>query len=225
MFGYCFKMMKFVLLPLVVLMLFSAGVAQTPEKRQLSCPVISVLTPAGITEPGEPARYQAIVIGDGLERLKYRWTVSKGKIVSGQGTDIINAVFTGYPRIEATVKVTGLPEGCTDRVSAVYAIVIDSGPIELGEIAGPGYLIGKRLLTKIGSAARKNPNAQLYVALQFARGTPDNFMQKIRNRIASQLKKTKIDAARMTFVVADNGNKNVIFWLIRPGSEYPSLDH
>ncbi|MEJ7849548.1 MAG: hypothetical protein WKF92_15810 [Pyrinomonadaceae bacterium] len=73
--------------------------------------------------------------------------------------------------------------------------------------------------------ARKEPYAQLYVGIQFERGTPDRFMQKIRTRIADELKKTKIDISRITFLVADNGKKNVTFWLIRPGVPNPYLDN
>jgi hypothetical protein len=216
-------MSRFLIPQLIVLALCVMSAAQTPEQSPPTCPVISVLTPAGIVLPGGPVTYTALVSGGDPARLKYTWSVSKGKIVSGQGTESISTVFSGYPQITATVKVTGLPAGCTNIASAVYEYAVDPGPIELGQIAGPAYVINKRLLAKIGNEARKNPNAQLYVALQFEVGTPDNFMQTIRTRVADQLKKTKIEGSRITFVMADNGNKSVRFWLIPPGVENPAI--
>lgn len=132
------------LIQLVVLVLFSVGAAQTPETGEIylsTCPQISVQTPAGIINPGNPVRYQVIVNGSVLGRPKYNWSVSKGKIVSGQGTHTMDAVFSGYPRIKATVKVTGLAPGCSYSASAVYEYTIEPGPIKLGKTAGPGYVI------------------------------------------------------------------------------------
>ena len=123
----------------------------------------------------------------------------------------------------ATVIVSGLPAGCKNTASEVYEFIIDPGPIELGEIAGSGYTIDKRLLSNIERETRENPNAQLYVALQFEVGTSDNFMRRIRTRIANQLKKTMIDKNRITFVMADKGDKSIRFWLIPPGADNPAI--
>ena len=222
--GCSFEMKRFLLLQLIVFGLCLRSAAQAPKKSDAPCPLISVEAPGGIIPPGEPVRYKAIVTGGVPGQLKYSWSVSKGKIVSGQGTESIITVFSGYPQISAIVKVIGLPTGCSDIASEIYEYAVDPGPIELGEITVPGYIINKRLLAKIGKEARKHPGAQLYVALQFERGTPHNFMQTIGTRIVDQLKKTKIDAARITIVTVDNGNKNVVFWLIRPGVGISYID-
>ncbi len=215
-------MIRLLLPQLIVLALCTLSAAQTPEQSN-PCPVVSVQTPAGIIEPGARVKFTAAISGGDSQGLRYAWSISKGKIVGGQGTNSINMVYSGYPRMTATVIVSGLPAGCKNTASEIYEFIIDPGPIKLGEIAGSGYTIDKRLLSNIERETRENPNAQLYVALQFEVGTSDNFMRRIRTRIANQLKKTRIDKNRITFVMADKGDKSVRFWLIPPGADKPAI--
>lgn len=204
----------------------SFSIAPQPEPvNEAVCPVISVLASGGIIPPGEPVRFTADVSrGGDLSGLKYDWSVKSAKIVKGQGTAAIDAVYSDYPRLEATVKISGVPAGCPNTASEIYEFAVDPGPIKLGDVSGPAYEIDKTLLAKIEKEAREQPNAQLYVVLQFEVGTKEDSMQRIRARIVKQLKKTKIDESRITFAMADNGNKEATFWIISPGADNPSID-
>lgn len=215
-------MMKFFLPQLLVLMFVTVSVGQLPVTPARACPAISVDTPhAGILQPRDRARYTATVSGADGRRLRYSWSVRKGKIVAGQGTDSIEIVFLGYDGFEVTVKVTGLPTGCGNTASMGLHFAVDPGPRKLGEISGPNYKIDNRLLARIRKEAR-SPNSQLYLILQFEVATPEAFKQDIRKRVANQLRKTNIDEARITFAMAENGGKTVLFWLVPPGADNPT---
>lgn len=89
------------------------------------CPTISVMGPSGITVPGENWIFTAKVEGADLSKIKYQWTVSVGKIVSGQGTPIISVPMKEEmlgEAVTATVKIIGLPENCPNTASATGEI-------------------------------------------------------------------------------------------------------
>lgn len=79
------------------------------------CPVMSIDCPAGEVEEGQTVRFRANVAGGDTRVVAptYRWTVSAGKIVAGQGTPeiIVETSGVGDRGITATVEVGGyLPE-------------------------------------------------------------------------------------------------------------------
>lgn len=83
-----------------------------------SCPVIQVFGPAGIIPPNEVASYRAEVDTKGQQLdLKYFWSVSAGKIISGQGTLNIEVRQPENASLTVTVEVNGVPEGCPNTAS------------------------------------------------------------------------------------------------------------
>ena len=106
-----------ILLPIFVsLVVVVSGFAQ--------CPSIVVHGPAGITWAGDEVNFQAEV-GVVGPPLTYRWMVSAGTIVKGQGTSSITVASdkSVQERIIATVEVGGLPSACQKTASETAAIV------------------------------------------------------------------------------------------------------
>ena len=88
-------MIRFLIPQLIVFLFCTLSAAQTPEQSAHPCPVISVQAPGGIIEPGALVKFTATISGGDTERVRYAWSISKGKIVSGQGTKSINMVYSG----------------------------------------------------------------------------------------------------------------------------------
>lgn len=90
------------------------------------CPTISVRGPADVVLPGEPFVFTANVSGGSQENVTYNWTVSKGKIVKGQETPVVE-ILPEAPEspVTATVEIGGLCESCVHTVSGTAVITID----------------------------------------------------------------------------------------------------
>jgi hypothetical protein len=90
-----------------------------------SCPAINITGPAGITKPGEAMYFTANVAGT-ADELTYNWTVSAGKITSGQGTPAIQVDTTGVGNratITATLTISGLAPICANSDSESGEVV------------------------------------------------------------------------------------------------------
>lgn len=78
------------------------------------CPVVSVSCPGDFEN--QTATFVASVTGgDPEDKLTYKWSVSAGKIVSGQGTSklLVDATNLGTQPITATVLIDGAHPACT----------------------------------------------------------------------------------------------------------------
>jgi hypothetical protein len=97
---------------------FLVGAAwPSPWETQVECPALSVSCPSA---RDVTVTFTATLSNVGSNQtIKYYWTVSKGKIKSGQGTRTIevDASSTDSRGLTATVEVIGLPEGCGNKAS------------------------------------------------------------------------------------------------------------
>lgn len=96
--------------PVVALML-AAGAGQ--------CPSMVV-----VSKPGKPGELSfELVASPALTKPSFTWTISVGRIKSGQGKPVI--IVAGEPDdfITATVEVGGLPPECMNTASASDEII------------------------------------------------------------------------------------------------------
>jgi hypothetical protein len=94
--------------------------SQTPSSES-PCPTISVSCPS---ENGSTLMFGARVSGS-WSNLTFKWTVSNGKIVSGQGTSSVTIDVRGFEgqSVTATVEVGGLPDKtCLNVASCTLAV-------------------------------------------------------------------------------------------------------
>ena len=115
-------MKRFIFLAVLVLSFCVCIFAQTKES---GCPTITVTGPESILSPGQNMFF-SVSLSKLNEKylLEYEWTVSAGKIFSGQGTSIIQVLTDGLSgsNIKAIVKVKGLPEKCRNTASEITAV-------------------------------------------------------------------------------------------------------
>jgi hypothetical protein len=84
------------------------------------CPKISVEISFIYVIDGYPMTFSATITGAGRAKFKYKWTLSNGEILEGQGTPEIKVDTLGYQgeKIKATLIVSGLPQGFKNKASA-----------------------------------------------------------------------------------------------------------
>jgi hypothetical protein len=99
---------------LLLLFVISAG---SERAYSQSCPQFSVACPDSIDT--SPITFAVRTGNDLSNKRTFKWTVSAGKIVGGQGTSsiIVDANGIEEKSITATVEVGGLPEGCGNVAS------------------------------------------------------------------------------------------------------------
>jgi hypothetical protein len=102
---------------LIAAHLILAGSSNLSIAQSVSCPTVEIEVDNGPVCPGSPLTFKAKVAGlDSGIKLTYEWSLSVGKIESGQGTDTITvetAEIAGQS-VRATVKVTGITVGCNN---------------------------------------------------------------------------------------------------------------
>jgi hypothetical protein len=95
---------------LLLLFVLSAGVE--PAYSQ-SCPTVAVSCPDSINS--DSVTFTANVAL--MPNAKYVWTVSAGRITSGQGTTAITVEVRGTRTVTATIEVIGFPGPCQNTAS------------------------------------------------------------------------------------------------------------
>lgn len=116
--------MKILLLISILTLGAFSVVAQSPTPEK--CPSIEVTGPSTISSPGDTIEFRAGVTNYAHpEKLSYKWTVSLGDIVKGQGTSTIRVKKPedrAGSNVTATVEISGLPAGCENRASETEPI-------------------------------------------------------------------------------------------------------
>ena len=169
------------------------------------------------------------VDGSLSEKLSYRWSVDKGKIVMGQGTKMI-AVTTpigSYQPIVATVEVKGIAAGCSKLASETASMAIDAfDPILLGDLKSPTYRIPNTLLRIIKRSLQNsylNKYSQLYVALHIRNPLSVASVGRLQSDVIRQLATTGIDTSRFTIIPTLSRHQGLTFWQVPPGRSNPSV--
>lgn len=109
----------------LLILSFILSLIATPTYSQ-TCPTIRLSCPAGEAE----AVISVNVSGADPSKLTYKWILSPGKIISGQGTPTLNMDLreAGGLTFTVTVEVGGLPQGCPNTASCsnIYCDVVVS---------------------------------------------------------------------------------------------------
>jgi hypothetical protein len=204
-----------------LLVAVSVGFAQSGKP---DCPTINVYGPAGITPPGEPAKFTVELKGTIPDNVEYKWKLSTGKILEGQGTNAITMVYDrdGSP-VSATVELSGLPDGCPNN--ATDTLFYDITPVP--ELVAEGSIavtsIDKVRLDKLAAELIANPGYQGYMIEYFPSRTTEKTIDSKTRAIRQYLKKS-IDESRITIVIdTDSSAKPMTrYYIVPPGAMNPT---
>src|SRR5262245_33938576 len=108
-----------ILLVFFLLLLASAVSAQTP----LACGIDSIEGPTEV-DAGQQLKFKVKISGISHTRPEFKWFMSAGTIVMGQGTDEITVDTAGLGSLvlTATVALSGVPLGCKGEASITTSV-------------------------------------------------------------------------------------------------------
>ena len=211
------------------ILIFAFCLAALAQNNENQCPEIKLILSSRMPVPNVPITFMAKV-GENIEKynLSYEWTVSKGKILQGQGTSIVEFLATeedAGTNFNVFVKVNGLPKDCSDSYSDVLGI--DSLPIE-----EPYEILGKPVKKRLGLykariesfifPIKDYPNSEGLITVRFekneSRISKISRLRKIYNVFIFR----KFDLTRITFAISeDNYPEETTLWLIPPSAMFP----
>lgn len=204
--------------------LFVAVAVGFAQNEKPECPTINVYGPAGITPPGEPLKFTVELKGAIPDSVGYKWKLSTGKILEGQGTNAITMVYDrdGSP-VSATVELSGLPDGCPNN--ATDTLFYDTLPVP--ELVAEGSTavtsIDKVRLDKLAAELIANPGYQGYMIEYFPFRTNQKTIDSKIRSIRQHLKKS-VDGSRITIVIdTDSSAKPMTrYYIVPPGAMNPT---
>lgn len=199
--------------------------ASAQEQRAAVCPTIVVSCPDW--DADMTLRFTASVTGgDPSVTPAYKWTVSGGKISSGQGTHEVVVEAEGGRSHKATVEVVGYPAACQAAASCTTNFcglsLLTRKVDEFGEVEPHEE---KRRFGGFAQELRNDPNAQGYVIAYAGRRArrgegPERGARAVRYLVNGW----GLDARRL--VVIDGGHREepaVELYLVSSGGIPPQV--
>jgi len=172
-----------IVVTLIFVTTFGNVTAQSINKSDTQCPVVSVSCVGSNRCYEDPYLFRADVSGASADlKLSYEWTVIGGRIIRGQGTPQITVIgsrsrkaviYRNGRSVEesvldpytATVKLTGVPAACVTKTTASLSLIIDRPrPVTIVEEFGRlNFQQLKPKLDNFAFALRNDPGAIGYI--------------------------------------------------------------
>lgn len=214
-----------------ILLLLSCPVIFGQETAN-NCPEITVIGPMGVTQPGDTMTFTAEVKNfSGTSEIKYEWNLSAGTIEKGQWTSSIVVRTTeamANSDVTATVKIGGIPNGCTDSAAGKGEIT----PKAMCECSADefGSLSKNEVRARINNYyIRLNNDVNLKGLIHVEVNTKASRRSKMLylNNLSDAITSRKQDPKRVTFVVSEVNDKfgtRTTLWLLQLGVDFPVGD-
>ena len=187
------------------------------------CPNVTMSCP-DVQQAGSPITFTASVSGGtaGVTPV-YNWTVSPGKILSGQGTQTITVDTSGLAGqpISATVEVAGYNLEC--RASCQSSVPAPPNPTKFDEIGEIQRNDEKARLDVFAIELQNSPGAQGYVIAYGGRNRRFGSGQQRGDRAKEYLTHTRgIDASRVVVLEGpQRATGTMELWIVPPGATPP----
>lgn len=203
----------------------SAAQSAEPSKSS-DCPKITVVGPAGVSEPGDMIWFEATLEPEPNSSIKFNWTASAGKVDEGQSTKKIGVRYLMDMRgttLVATVEVKGLPKECAVFASEAAPLTWDPRPELLSEFTVPIASIHKQNLRSAAADLNRNPNSQMFIVEYFPKGTNATIIERKHDQIMTYMTRTvKFDGSRITLVTAVSERTHTKIYRVPPGADNPN---
>ena len=188
------------------------------------CPNVSVSCPDAASE-GQPATFTATISGgSGGVRPTYNWTVSAGRIISGQGTSSITvdtARLAGQT-IRADLELGGYGMRCP--ASCGTSIPVVNKPRKFDEYYDIARNDEKARLDNYAIQLQGEPGSHGYIFVYPSSKARANMAEARARRISDYLVNSRgIDASRFTVTIAA-GREDWLFelWIVPAGATLPT---
>lgn len=208
-------MKKLLFITVVVLVFCLAAFAQTPDP---DCPSFSLTGPSYAVKPGETMRF-IVEVGKEAQKydVKYFWSVSAGKIVSGQESKILTVINETGDVLTATIEIKGLPEKCPNTLSETGSIA-DAHPIYpilSDEFDNFGRSGTKGRIDSFLYELLNDKNAKGFIVF---RDDKDLLKRIIYLRDYTVIRKFPLQ--RLTIVISDKDVQLTEFWRVPPSATF-----
>jgi hypothetical protein len=194
-----------------------------PQPEPPSCPTVSVTCPDSATE-NAPVTFSASLSG-GTPNITpiYHWTVSAGRIISGQGTESISVDAAGLAgqTIRATLDVGGYGESCPKSCSV--SIPIDIKPRKFDEYYDIARNDEKARLDNYAIQLQSEPGTQGYIIVYPSRKAKADEAQERATRISDYLINSRgLDASRFNITLGGARDGWMFeLWIVPQGAQPP----
>ncbi|MEJ7849229.1 MAG: hypothetical protein WKF92_14195 [Pyrinomonadaceae bacterium] len=190
------------------------------ECEKSVCPAINIIGPAGMTVPGQILIFTIDANLKDLEKFNYKWTVSDGTIIEGQGKPWIHIQTTREIRnetITAKVTVEGRPEGCANSAESTAAISLNFHPHPSDEFGKLKPAHERARLDAFLSSLIKEPDFNGYIVTLFPKSTGPSVIRKRIKRMKDHIFFVrKIPRNRIVIVIGSSEKDSTVLWLLPP---------
>lgn len=213
-----------------VFVLFFCGATFAQSNKISPCPTLSITGPAGISQPNEPVTFTADISEEAKRYdLRYRWSVSSGTIIEGQGTLTLKVLPKDLydENITATIEVIGLPETCGNiTASETMATICPPSKILADEFSISASRIDKARLDNFANELRKNPTAQGFIIELFDSSVSKKTVEAKSRKIYNYFTTIDFDKSRITILnglatLNGLGKENLTQFFIVPAGATP----
>ena len=195
-----------------------------PPPPPIVCPKVTVSCPDSVSE-NAPVTFTVTISGGSRGiRPNYNWTVSAGRIISGQGTASITVGTkgTGGQSISASVDVGGYGMPCPASCSVITEVL--PKPRKFDEYYDIARNDEKARLDNYAIQLQGEPGTQGYIIVYPSRKARPNEAQARAKRISDYLVNSRgIDASRFT-VTMGPAREDWLFelWIVPAGATPPT---
>ena len=188
-----------------------------------SCPTVSVTCPDSATE-NAPVTFSADVSGGSANVTPvYNWTITAGRIISGQGTTSITVDTAGLAgqTIRATLDVEGYGMPCP--ASCSVSLPIDVKARKFDEYYDIARNDEKARLDNYAIQLQNEPGAQGYIIVYPSQKAKSNEAQARATQISDYLINSRgMDASRFTITMGRaRENWMIELWIVPQGAPPP----
>lgn len=188
------------------------------------CPAISINCPTDIKEPGAALKISVNVSGGFPDmNLKYKWQVSAGNIISGQGTPeiTVDTSETHGEAVTATVDVGGMPPEC-DSTESCSVITETNAPTarKYDEYGALSLVEEEARLVNLGIQLKEEaPDAQAFIIIYGAR----QVNQQLARARQFLVEKQGVDRNRIQLINGGYNKKSKTeLWIVPTGATPPT---
>jgi hypothetical protein len=195
-----------------------------PPTPPVVCPTVSVSCPDAPAE-GQPVTFTATVSGGSANVTpSYNWTVSAGRITSGQGTPSITVDINGLAgqTIRANLDVGGYNTPCP--ASCATSVQIPNNPRKFDVYPDIAFNDEKARLDNFAIQLQSEPTAKGYIIVHPSRSARPGVAQRRAQRAADYLINTRgLDRSRVVTSVEAPADEWVFeLWIVPEGAHLPT---
>ena len=212
----------------VLVLLAVIGTMSLPASAQqaASCPTVNVSCPDSVRAGEELTFTVGVSDGDTNVDPTYNWSISAGRISSGQGTStiIVDTAGTGGQTITATVDIGGFSPECSTSQSCTTSVAEKSVPAKkFGEYIARDLKANTAMLDNFIIELMNDPAAQGYVIAYGGRTSrPEDAQKAADNATEYTMNVRKMDGARtLSGVGGYREEPTVELWIAPDGGTPP----